>query len=265
MDKTLYAADLLDTTRIKTWDKFFLSSVALSILEERKKAEQFKFLNKTVNVLAEPLFGGREEYYVADTDERGNRVVAFYAAIKYNQKRNNFLKPAVGRYQSAVWKRPGSLKGLQFATNFVLGFLLDALSSVMVTTDLVQSENGRDLWTHIVSVAALSPKYDCYYGLAAPSDVRVLIKVEDQKAVEHYAKHITARNSAYAFRSAIIVRADTPIDKILQDPENTRVTSNDLAERFDLYKEPRKLTPAEERLYYREYNFDKPEYRKLQS
>lgn len=265
MDNSLYAADLLDTPRIKYWDKIFLKPSAVQFLESRKKEEQFVFLDKVVNVLKEPIFGGREEYYVIDTDEHGKRVVAFYAAVKYNQKRNNFLKPAVGRYQSSVWKRPGSLKGLQFATNFVLGFLLEALSSIMVTTDIIQSESGRDLWTHILSVAALSPKYDCYYGMAAPSDTRVLIKVEDQKAVEHYAKDITAKGSSYAFRSAIIVKANTPIDKILQDSKNTKVISNDIAERFDVYKTPRALEPKEERVYYREYNIDKPEYRKLQA
>ena len=119
-----------------------------------------------------------EDYYVTEVDRvSGKEIVAFFASVKYNQKRNDLLKPAVGRYQSLVWKHPNSLKGTQFALNFVLKFLLESLpNSTLVTTDMRQSKSGRDLWARIVSYAAKSNRYDCYYGLAV-KDNKTLITV----------------------------------------------------------------------------------------
>lgn len=259
MDNSLYASELLDTLRVDSWDKFFTRPDIVDYLRDYGIKETFTFLGQTVNVLEYTLEDSAEDYYVTEVDRAsGKEIVAFFASVKYNQKRNDLLKPAVGRYQSLVWKHPNSLKGTQFALNFVLKFLLESLpNSTLVTTDMRQSKSGRDLWARIVSYAAKSDRYDCYYGLSARGN-KALITVTDDRSAGHYVGDIVAPGSAYAFRSAIITRAGTPLHKFLLDPENTAVVSNEVAEKTGIYTKPQKLTYSEEDQYDYEYYLNKP-------
>lgn len=250
----LYASELLDVDRISDWDDFFTEPGTVDYLREHGVKETFTLLGKTVYVLEYNIEeDSTEEYYVIEKNQVGDEAVAFFASVRYNQKRNGLLKPAIGRYQAIVWRSPNSLKGLQFAQNFVLKFLLETLpKSVIVTTDMRQSKGGRDLWARIVSYAAKSNSYDCYYGLSAKG-IKTLIEVKDDKAAKHYIGDIVAHGSAYAFRSAIITRAGTPVSKFLLDPEHTHIISNEVAEALNVYDKPVDLTGDDLENYLYEY------------
>lgn len=181
--------------------------------------------------------------YVAFTTVQKRKIIAFYSQVKRNQKRNNLFKPAVGRFQSLVWKYRTWMLHSGFATEFILDVLLqDKGINPMVLTDMKQTSYGSNMWVATLAVA-LRRGYKCYFGLSSPSDARCLIKIEnDFEIVDHYASDIVADNPAYAYRCALITKPGVKPESLLLDPKRTLILTNEEAEELGAYDSPKFLT-----------------------